>query len=77
MINLPGLLAENTSIEHTSIVEGRSAMPRKVLFEPIWKFHAFGYQLLAHPPAGYELGEALGQVENNHGFWAVQMPIKG
>lgn len=29
-------------------------MRRQVCFEPIWKFHAFGYQLLAHPPAGYE-----------------------
>lgn len=54
MINLPGLLADNTSVKHAPIIEGSPALPRKVLFEPIWKFHAFGYQLLAHPPEGYE-----------------------
>jgi glycosyltransferase involved in cell wall biosynthesis len=29
-------------------------MTRKVYLEPIWKFHAFGKQLSAFPPTGYE-----------------------
>ena len=29
-------------------------MPRQVYIEPIWKFHAFGTQLAANPPSGYE-----------------------
>jgi glycosyltransferase involved in cell wall biosynthesis len=29
-------------------------MAKKVYFEPIWKYHAFGKQLAAFPPPGYE-----------------------